>query len=162
MVLMVSLPPRPQIMSLVEAPFAGAWQLRQRVGMVESLRGAYAGCTVTWTRAGHAFGKKDPHAAGKTLLGFIGSDTYLGWFGSDSFFDMSALYDQIQGLDIPVQAVAAAVGLVLTLCVLGAVHARHSSGSDILGKIGLFAHACSRYLAALRHPYGQPLQCHPR
>jgi hypothetical protein len=53
-------------MSLVEAPFAGAWQLWQRVGMVESLRGAYAGCTVTWTRAGHAFGKKDPHAAGKT------------------------------------------------------------------------------------------------
>ena len=73
------------------------------------------------------------------LLGFIRSDTFLGWFGPDSFFDMSALYDRVQGLDFPVPAVVAAVGLILMLCVLGAVHARQAAGSDVLGRIGLFA-----------------------
>jgi hypothetical protein len=72
------------------------------------------------------------------LLGFIGSDTFLGWFGSDSLFHISALYDRMQGLDFRVQAVAVTAGLVLMLCVLGAVHVQQSAGSDVLGKFGLF------------------------
>lgn len=74
-------------------------------------------------------------AAG-SLLGFIGSDTFLEWFGSDSSLDLSSLYDQVEGLDFPVQAVTAGVGLVLMVGVLGAVQARRS---NVLGRIGLFA-----------------------
>ena len=73
------------------------------------------------------------------LHGFIRSDTFLGWFGPGSFFDMSALYDRVQGLDFPVQAVLAAVGLILMLGALGVAYGRRSDGADVLGKIGLFA-----------------------
>jgi hypothetical protein len=73
------------------------------------------------------------------LVGFLSSDTFLMWFGSNSFLDLSALYEQAQGLDFPVKAVAVGVGLFLMLCLLGALHARQSSASGILGKIGLFA-----------------------
>ena len=126
------------------------------VGDPEPLRYAAAGCRVSSKRAGNEakalflqaklarWGGISGVIAGSSfvaigLVGFVGSDTFLGWFGSDSSLDMSALYDRVQGLDFPLQAVATAIGLVLMVCTLGAVYARQAADPNLLGKIGLFA-----------------------